>query len=372
MAVKELFAPTGLYQVLSDDGELLSDRDPGLSDGVMARLYEAMARNRILDQRMLNLQRQGRIAFYGMIHGQEAATMGSALALEDRDWLFPALREGGAAILRGMSLGKVIAQVMGNDLDDCRGRQMPCHPSSLQKHHVSMSSCIANQTTQAAGAAHAAKIRKDDVVIVSYVGDGGTSEPDFHAAMNWAGVYQLPLVMICQNNQWAISVPVTRQTASETIAVKALAYGMEGVRVDGNDALAVYAATKRAVDKARAGDGPTFLELVTYRMGGHTSADDPTRYRSEDEVEAWRRKDPLTRLRRFLEKRGLWDDEKQASLEKSYAEEISAAVEEAEKHPLPPPASMVEDVYAALPWHLREQQEEIIARGASGHGNSSN
>jgi pyruvate dehydrogenase E1 component alpha subunit/2-oxoisovalerate dehydrogenase E1 component alpha subunit len=356
----EAFSSTGLHQVLGEDGKLLAGRKNPLSQEQLLKLYRAMVLTRVLDTRMLNMQRQGRIAFYGTITGQEGATLGSAFAMEDRDWLFPALREGAAAILRGLPLLKAVAQFIGNDLDDCRGRQMPCHPTYRERNYVSMSSCIGTQIPHAVGAAMAARIRRQDVVVLGYLGDGATSEPDFHAAINFAGVYRAPVVLFCQNNQWAISVPVSKQTASKTIAIKANAYGVEGVRVDGNDALAVYEVTKRAADKARRGDGPTFIEAVTYRLSGHTSSDDPTRYRDEAEVEAWRQKDPLRRMRLFLEGLGVWSTQRESALEAELNEEISAAIEQAEKAPPPPPGSMVEDVYSKVPWHLQEQMAEVL------------
>jgi pyruvate dehydrogenase E1 component alpha subunit/2-oxoisovalerate dehydrogenase E1 component alpha subunit len=362
----EEFSDTGLYQLLDDDGHLIEGRD--IPEGMDAvGCYRWMLLTRILDSRMVNLQRQGRIAFYGPITGQEAGTIASGLAAGEQDWVFPALREGALAIVRGLPLARAVAQFFGNALDDCMGRQMPCHPTYVDRHFVAMSSCIGTQIPHAVGAAMAAKIRRDKVVVLGYLGDGATSEPDFHCAMNSAGVTKAPVVLICQNNQWAISVPVSRQSASETIAIKARAYGIEGVRVDGNDALAVYGATCRAVDKARRGEGPTFLELVTYRLLGHTTSDDPTRYRSEDEVEAWQRKDPLRRMRVFLEDRGLWDEQREKAASDEINAEITRAVEEAEKAGEPAPETLFDDVYATVPWHLREQREGLMAR-RNAHG----
>ena len=350
--------------MLDESGHLLPGREPGLGEAEVLRLYEAMVTTRLVDGRMMNLQRQGRIGFYGVCTGQEATTIGTAFVLEPRDWLFPALREGAAAWLRGYSLVKMICQHIGNANDDCKGRQMPCHPSYAAGHHVSMSSCMATQIPQAAGAAYAARLRRDGSVVMGFVGDGATSEPDFHAGLNLIGVRQLPCVTVCQNNQWAISVPVSKQTASETIAIKAQAYGIEGVRVDGNDALAVVAVARRAVEKAREGNGPTFIEAVTFRMGPHSSSDDPTRYREEAEVAAWGAKDPIRRLRTFLGDMGWWDDARQEALEASIHEQISRAIEEAESFPPPAADTLTDDVYAGLPWHLEEQRAEVRAIAA--------
>lgn len=364
----EACSPTGLYQVLREDGTLVEGRAPALSDERLVELYRAMVGTRVMDQRMMNLQRQGRIGFYGVCHGQEAATIASAFALEARDWLFPALRETPAAILRGYPLEQAVAQCVGSDYDRTHGRQMPCHPSWKASHVVSMSPVMATQFPQAAGAAHAARIRKDRVVVIAYIGDGATSEPDFACGMNFAGVYQLPLILFCQNNQWAISTAAAKQTASATIAVKAKGYGIEGVRVDGNDALAVYEVTKRAADKAREGGGPTFVEALTYRLGPHSSSDDPSRYRDEAEVETWRARDPLLRMRRFLEGRGLWDAAREDALDQESNARITGAIEKAESCGPPPPESLFEDVYARPPWHLQEQLAEVQERL---HGNLS-
>ena len=260
-------------------------------------MYRTMALVRAIDDRMIKLQRQGRIGFYGEARGQEAGGVASAAALRPDDWLFPALREVGAALYRGFPLEKYMAQCFGTAGDELKGRQMPCHYGFRAGNFVPLSSCIGTQIPHAVGVAYAAKYRKEDVVAVAYMGDGATSEGDFHVGMNFAGVYKAPVIFFCQNNQWAISVPVSKQTASESIAIKAEAYGFPGVRVDGNDAIAIYEVTRDAADRARKGDGPTLIEAVTYRMGGHSSSDDATRYREKKEVEEWKRKDPVDRLR---------------------------------------------------------------------------
>jgi pyruvate dehydrogenase E1 component alpha subunit/2-oxoisovalerate dehydrogenase E1 component alpha subunit len=242
-----------------------------------------------------------------------------------------------------------------------KGRQMPSHMSGRSVNQVAWSSCIGPQIPQAVGAAWAAKIRKDDIVTVGFMGDGATSQPDFHTAMNFAGVFRVPCVLICQNNHWSISVPTARQTASRTIAVKAHAYGMPGIRVDGNDVLAVYAAVKQAVDRARSGGGPTFVESVTYRMGPHSSSDDPTRYRSDEEVAEWRKRDPIDRFDRYLRNAELMDDARRKALEEELTREILAAIDEVEGLAAPARGTLFEDVYGERPWHLREQEAELSA-----------
>lgn len=349
-----------MWTVLREDGSIAAERDPKLPTETLLHLYETMVRVREFDRRMLVLQRQGRIGFYGPILGQEAATVGSVAALEQRDWVFPALREGAAAIMRGLPLHVAIAQLIGNSLDRCKGRQMPCHYTFREGNYHAMSSVIGTQVTHAVGAAMAARIRGEDAVIAGYLGDGATSSNDFHAGMNFAAVYRAPVVLICQNNQWAISVPISQQMASETIAIKACAYGMPAVRVDGNDVLAVYAATREAVERARRGDGPTFLELVTYRRLGHSSSDDPSRYRDEAEVAVWERRDPVERLRRHLEGRGLWDSDRETALQDRIAAEVNEAIRQAEAASPTDRNSLVTDVFAEVTPQLEEQLREAL------------
>jgi pyruvate dehydrogenase E1 component alpha subunit/2-oxoisovalerate dehydrogenase E1 component alpha subunit len=234
-----------------------------------------MLKLRVLDGRMLSLQRQGRVGFYGTATGQEAAVTGSAYALRDTDWVFPALREMGVSLWRGTTVKEMVCQLIGNSGDVLIGRQMPCHFSDRRVRSVAWSSVIGTQLVHAMGAAWAAQIKQTGEVMMGYMGDGASSSADFHAAANFAGVYRLPVVFFCQNNQWAISVPLAQQTASASIAIKAIAYGFPGVRVDGNDLFAVIEATRAAVERARRGDGPTLVEAVTFRMGGHSSSDDP-------------------------------------------------------------------------------------------------
>src|ERR1043165_2067667 len=248
----------GLFQLLREDGPPVDDTALAGFDRVLARqLYEGMLRIRVTDARMMALQRQGRIGFYGEAMGQEAAVVGSAAATRPDDWIVPALREAGVGLYRGMTLDSYIAQIFGNGADPSKGRQLPCHPCDRERHYVVMSSCVSTQIPHAVGIAMAMKISGDrGKVAFGYMGDGGTSEGDFHVALNFAGVSKAPVVLICQNNQWAISTPGSLQTAAETIALKGLGYGVEAIRVDGNDVLAVHHAVTYAADKARRGDGP--------------------------------------------------------------------------------------------------------------------
>ncbi|MEQ1633612.1 MAG: thiamine pyrophosphate-dependent dehydrogenase E1 component subunit alpha [Planctomycetota bacterium] len=361
-----LDASLPLVRVIDDDGKLLAGKDPGLLPATMLFLYEQMVQVREFDRRMLMLQRQGRIGFYGPILGQEAATVGSTAAMEARDWVFPALREGAAAMMRGLPLSEAINQLIGNQNDRCKGRQMPCHYTYKEGNYYGMSSVIGTQISHAVGAAMAARLRGDDVVVLGYMGDGATSANDFHCGMNFAAVYRSPCVLFCQNNQWAISVPTSKQSASATIAEKGIAYGMPSVRVDGNDVLAVYQVTKAAVERARRGDGPTFIEAVTYRRLGHSSSDDPSKYRDESEVKVWERKDPVDRFRKFLQARGLWDEAKETALKERIAKAVNDAIAAAEGVGAPADETLVTDVYAQVTPQLKAQLAEVLALDGRG------
>jgi len=349
--------PLGLFQYVDETGEEVAPV-PELPEGLAVKLLEAMLFQRALDQRMLNLQRQGRIGFYGTAKGQEGAVLGSGAAFDESDWLFPALREGAAALWRGMPLDGYIAQCFGNAADATHGRQMPCHYSDAASRYVSLSSPIGTQISQAVGAARSIQIRGVTTQIVgAYMGDGATSSNDFHAGMNFAGVWKAPIVYVCQNNQWAISVPAEKQTASETIAVKAEAYGMPGLRVDGNDVLACYVATKMAADRARRGDGPTFVECLTYRLGGHSSSDDPTKYRDESIAKRWEKRDPLLRHRRWLMYRDEWSEPQQEAYLDEAGKTISEAIARVEAAGDVPVDSLFEGVWDEMPAMLRDQKD---------------
>jgi pyruvate dehydrogenase E1 component alpha subunit len=353
---------TELFQVLDLHGKPAASV-PQIPEQDLHRLFRHMLAMRVLDQRMLSLQRQGRIGFYGTATGQEAAVTGSAYALAETDWIFPALREMGVSLWRGTRIRDIICQLMGNSGDVLIGRQMPCHFSDRKVRSVAWSSVIGTQLVHAMGAAWAAKLQKHDTVCVGYLGDGASSSADFHAAANFAGVFRLPVVFFCQNNQWAISVPLSLQTASASIAIKAEAYGFPGTRVDGNDILAVIHATREAVDRARRGEGPTLIEAVTFRMGGHSSSDDPSRYRDAGLVGEWELRDPLARFRAYLEEHGWVSQGDIDRWTEELNQEISAAIEEAEALPPPPIETLFADVYQEMPPHLEEQMRYAIAMG---------
>jgi 2-oxoisovalerate dehydrogenase E1 component alpha subunit len=352
--------PDQRFQILAPDGTVVNGAEaPELPRKEMLGLYRMMLLNRRIDERMFRLQRQGRIGFFVGSTGEEASIIGSAYALSDEDWIVPCYREIGAALLRGYTLHDFMCQLFGNVEDKVKGRQMPCHWGSSALRLASVSSTVGSQLPQAAGLGHAMKIAGKKEAVLTYFGDGATSEGDFHVALNFAGVYKLPVVFLCRNNQWAISVPLKRQTASKNIAVKAPAYGIAGVQVDGNDVFAVYLATKDAVRSARNGDGATLIEALTYRQGAHTTSDDPRAYREDSEVEEWKRKDPIERYRRFLLQQGHLTERDNEELEKEIEEEILGTLKKVEGHALPGIETVVEDVFEEVPWHLEEQLREV-------------
>ncbi len=350
-----------LLTIIDKDGKAQKGKDPNLPPEELKRLYRTMVETRLLDERGLAMQRQGRIGFYLQSTGQEASHLGSAYALKQSDWLFPAYRQPGILLLRGIDIEKIVSEWIGNDGDTSKGRQMPVHYSFREINFVSISSPIGTQLTHAAGAGMAAKARGDDTVFMTFCGDGGTSSNDFHCGLNFAGVYKAPVVFVVENNGWAISVPQRCQTNSESMAIKAQAYGMPGVRVDGNDILAVYSVTKAAADRARRGEGPTFIEAVTYRRLGHSSSDDPTKYRDESEVKAWERKDPIDRFRRYLALRNLWDDQKEAALKERIAKAVNDAIAAAEASAPPADETLITDVFAQPTPQMKAQLAEVLA-----------
>jgi pyruvate dehydrogenase E1 component alpha subunit/2-oxoisovalerate dehydrogenase E1 component alpha subunit len=349
---------TGLLSILREDGTA-AKAVPALDAAALREIYRGMVRIRIVDERLMALQRQGRIGFYAEARGQEAAVIGAVAALVPDDFVVPAHRELGAVLYRGLPLRSFIAQLYGNANDIARGRQMPVHPGAPRSlNYLPPSSCVATQLPQATGIAWAAKILKKKTVVLGYLGEGGTSAEDFHAGVNFAAVYRTPVVFLCQNNQWAISTPASTQSASETFAIKALAYGMPGVRVDGNDIFAVYSAARAAVDRARSGGGPTLIEAVTYRLGAHSTSDDPTRYR-DDQTEEWTRKDPIGRFRAWLLASGTLDQAADAALRAAIEEELREAIDAEENVGPPPVESLIEDVFAEPTTALREQLADL-------------
>ncbi|HEY3066352.1 MAG TPA: pyruvate dehydrogenase (acetyl-transferring) E1 component subunit alpha [Methylomirabilota bacterium] len=335
--------------ILDGDGNLDAALEPKIASDQLKRIYRAMLLGRRLDERMVRLQRQGRIGTFAPIKGQEAAQIGSVVALRPSDWMVPSFRETAAMLWRGWPIEKLLSFFAGYLEGGQPAREQRDLPITIP---------VSTQLPHAVGLAYAAQYRGDEVVVMAYFGDGATSEGDFHEALNFAGVWHVPVVFVCQNNQWAISVPLKKQTHSRTLAQKALAYGFPGLQVDGNDVLAVHAATHEAVARARDGGGPTLIECVTYRLGVHTTADDPTKYRSNEEVEEWERKDPLTRFATYLEKKGVLDP----NLEDEVDAEIAAAVQRFEAQGPADPLTMFDHAYAVRPPHLEAQREALAER----------
>jgi pyruvate dehydrogenase E1 component alpha subunit len=314
-----------------------------------ARLLEGfrwMTLARALDGRMLGLQRQGRIGFYGPATGQEAVSVGAGLVSREPDWIVPGLREQLVLLVRGYPLVRYMDHLFANDRDPARGRQMPCHPTGREAHYLSMSSVIGTQISHGVGLGFAIRHAKETAVAYTFFGDGATSSNDFHAGLNFAGVLGLPVVFCCTNNQWAISVPVERQTRSATLAEKARAYGIPGRRVDGTDLVEVMAALGEAAQRAREGRGPTMLEFVLYRMTPHSSSDDPTRYQAADWMPRALAHDPVRRLALWLEENEVAGAPERAALQERADAEVRAAIESSEGVPAPVAESLTQDVFA--------------------------
>jgi pyruvate dehydrogenase E1 component alpha subunit len=349
-----------MLQVIRADGEFDPKVEPDLSHEDLLKMQRYMLTVRRFNEKGMSLQRQGRIGFFMESTGQEACQIGMSYTLTPIDWAFPSYRDPGTCLVRGVPLSALFDQIMGNSADESKGRQMPVHWGFSKWKIVSLSSPLAAKLPHAVGVAYAAKFRGEKSVALASLGEGATSQGEFHSAMNFAGVYKTPVVFFCENNQYAISLPTRRQTASESIAIKAEAYGFEGVQIDGNDILAVYKATKSAVDKARSGGGPTLIEAITYRMGGHSTSDDATVYRSPEEVELWKKRDPITRFTAYLIKKGIISEQENQKSIGQIDAEMSAVVKEREKIPPPAASTLFTDVYAEMPWHLREEAEEFM------------
>lgn len=343
-------AVTERLGILDAEGNLDQDLMPPLADAQLLELYRQMVRMRAFDDKALKLQRQGRMGTWPPNRGQEAVSAGVALAMGEDDWLVPAFRENGLMILRGMPAHLMYAYWAGDERGSCFPEGMRCFPISVP---------VGSQWQHGAGVGMGLALRGEDAAAVVFGGDGSTSEGDFHEAVNWAAVFRAKAVFVIQNNQWAISIPLSGQTASETLAQKSHAYGIPGLQVDGNDVLAVYVATKEALERARRGDGPTLIEAVTYRLGDHTTADDASRYRSADEVELWQGRDPLKRLRLLLEGRGLWDEAREGALLEESTRWVDEQVKAFEAMPPQDPAEIFRHMYADLPPNLEEQMGSL-------------
>ncbi len=341
-------------QILNEDGQVVNeDLMPDLSDEDLKEIMRRMVYTRILDQRSIALNRQGRLGFYAPTAGQEASQLGTQFALDKEDFLLPAYRDVPQLIWHGLPLYKAFLFSRGH----FAGNQME------EVNALSPQIIIGAQYIQAAGVALGLKKRGKKNIAITYTGDGGASQGDFYEGMNFAGAYKAPAVFIVQNNRFAISVPVEKQSAAKTIAQKAVAAGIEGIQVDGMDVLAVYAATKEARERAINGEGPTLIETMTYRYGPHTMAgDDPTRYRTSDLDNEWEKKDPLVRFRKFLEAKGLWSEDEENKVIDQAKEDVKAAIKQADQTPKQKVTDLIDFMYEELPANLKKQREEYEAK----------
>lgn len=340
-----------LFQILNEDGKIVNTRDmPQLKNDDIKKMYELMVLTRVFDDTALKLQREGRMLTYASLQGQEAAQIGSALALEKKDWFVPSYRENGVFITLNYPMDMLYQYWAGDE----RGMKIPDDMNALP-----VAIPVGSQIPHAVGIAWANKLMGRDSVAVVYFGDGATSKGDFHEGINFAEVFQVPCVFICQNNQWAISVPFKKQTAAETVAQKAIAYGIEGVRVDGNDVFAVFKVVRDVINKARSGKGPTLIECVTYRLQHHTTADDWTKYRTQEEVDMWKQKDPISRLKKYMEEEGIWDENYEMQVLDDAKEKVSEATKKFESVTPPSPLDMFANVYEELPPEIEEQRKDF-------------
>ena len=342
-----------MTRVVAPDGTVEDGADPDLSAEAVEEMYRSQVLARTFDEKAVKLHRQGRIGTYAPLQGQEAAQVGAAAALAESDFCFPTYRDHAMYLTRGLALEEIIVYLLGegNYVDRQDPDDLRTFPPAIP---------IATQLPHAVGVSMAADYKDDDCAALVSFGDGATSEGDFHEGMNFAGVFDTPTVFFCQNNQWAISVPRERQTASATIAQKAQAYGFEGVRVDGNDVLAVYRAVSEALESAKAGEGPRLIEAVTYRQGAHTTTDDPTQYRDDDEVEEWANKDPVERSREYLESAHGWTEDDERELRAWAADRVTEAVAAAEERTGLDVDDIFEHVYAETPGKLRRQRQQVV------------
>ncbi|KAL3513767.1 hypothetical protein ACH5RR_026484 [Cinchona calisaya] len=349
------------YRVLDDDGYPITDTIyEQVSKEVAVRMYSGMVTLQIMDTIFYETQRQGRISFYLTSNGEEAINIASAAALSPDDVVLPQYREPGVLLWRGFTLQEFANQCFGNNADYGKGRQMPIHYGSQKHNYLTVSSPIATQLPQAAGVAYSLKMDKKDACAVTYMGDGGTSEGDFHAALNVAAVMEVPVIFICRNNGWAISTPVTEQFRSDGVVVKGQAYGIRSIRVDGNDALAVYSSIRMARQMAINEQRPILVEALTYRVGHHSTSDDSTKYRAVNEIEHWRAaRNPVARFRKWAQSNGWWSDEDESELRSNIRKQLLQAIQLADKTEKPLLANLFSDVYEDHPPNLQEQEKSL-------------
>ncbi|XP_057973393.1 2-oxoisovalerate dehydrogenase subunit alpha 1, mitochondrial-like isoform X2 [Malania oleifera] len=349
------------YRVLDDDGQsLMHGTSPQVSKEVAVKMYSSMVALQIMDTVFFEAQRQGRISFYITSKGEEAINIASAAALTSDDVVLPQYREPGVLLWRGFTFQEFADQCFGNKADYGKGRQMPIHYGSNKHNYVTVSSPMATQLPQAVGAAYSLKMDKKNACVVTYIGDGGTSEGDFHASLNFAAVTEAPVIFICRNNGWAISTPTTEQFRSDGIVVRGQAYGVRSIRVDGNDTLAVYSAIRAAREMVISEQRPVLIEALTYRVGHHSTSDDSTKYRSVDEIEHWKMaRDPIARFRKWVSRNGWWSEQDESDLRTRVRDQILKAIQSAERTDKQPLGELFTDVYDDPPLNLVEQEKSL-------------
>jgi 2-oxoisovalerate dehydrogenase E1 component alpha subunit len=355
----------GLVRVIDDEGMAYGDWNPNLEYKEILQGLKHMVRLRIFDDRMMKMQRTGKLSFYMQSLGEECIAIAQTMALEEQDWIFPTYRQPGAQFVRGRSMVSMICHCIGNVEDNVKGRQMPVHYTYKKGRFISISSPVGTQFSQAVGVALASKYKQLNEVTITWIGDGASAEGDYHYGLNFASVYKAPVILNVVNNHWAISTHYNMASGSTNFASRGLAYGIPCFRVDGNDFLALYSVTKWARERAKIGLGATHIEILTYRTGAHSSSDDPSRYRPSNEHEFWPGGDPIERLKMHLIKNYDWTDEKHLQLENEIDEEVILAYKEAVKHgdlangPYPSSDTIFTEVYENVPWHLQEQWDEM-------------
>lgn len=348
-----------MISYLNTQGQLSPDSKVSIDADILIKGYKIMLLTRMVDERMFTLQRQGIISFAMQSAGEEACAVASAAALDLRDWLYPQYRESGILFWRGFTIQDYVHQMFGDCEDLILGRQMPNHFGSRTLNVVQVSSPIGTKIPHAAGCAYAMKIQKEPSVAVCYFGEGATSEGDFHAGLNFAAVRKAPAIFFCRNNGYAISTPVSRQFASQGVASKGMGYGITSMQIDGNDFFAVYETVKQAKIHCLEGKGPVLIEAMTYRMGAHSSADDPSLYRSQEEVEAWKDKCPMKRLKLYLQNQSLWNPNLEKEWTDSITQEINQAISKAKETAKPALKTLIENVYFEVTPSLNEEFEEL-------------
>lgn len=344
---------------LDIEGRLQPEFKSQITDADLIKGYKTMLVTRLVDDRMITLQRQGAISFAMSSLGEEACSVASAAGLEIQDWMYPQYRESGVMFWRGFTIQQYVHHMFSNNQDLSLGRQMPNHFGSRELNVVTVSSPIGTKIPHAAGCAYAMKLQGEKSVVICYFGEGATSEGDFHVGLNFAAVRKAPVIFFCRNNGYAISTPCSKQFASDGVAPKGIGYGIQTYRVDGNDFFAVHDVVKNARRHCLDGKGPVLIEAMTYRRGAHSTSDDPSLYRKEEEVLEWEKKCPVLRLRRYLTARGLWDERQESQFTTEVSDEISKAIAAAKLTSRPHLKSLIENVYFEIPQQLMEQYEEV-------------